>query len=54
LDPADIEAYNNLGVAYAMQGELDKAVGLWQKVLEMDPGNPKAKDNLAKAKHIKD
>jgi hypothetical protein len=28
-------------------------VGLWQKVLEMDPGNPKAKDNLAKAKQLK-
>jgi Flp pilus assembly protein TadD len=52
LDPADIEAYNNLGVAYAMEGELDRAVGLWQKVLEMDPDNPKAKDNLAKAKQM--
>jgi cytochrome c-type biogenesis protein CcmH/NrfG len=52
LDPADLEAYNNLGVAHAMQGEIEKAVGLWEKVLEMDPGNQNAKGNIAKAKKI--
>jgi superkiller protein 3 len=54
LDPADLEAYNNLGVAYAMQGEIDRAVGLWEKVLEIDPNNQKAKDNIYKAKKIID
>ena len=52
MDPADLEAYNNLGVAHAMQGEIERAVGLWEKVLEMDPNNQKAKDNIAKAKKI--
>jgi len=54
LDPADLEAYNNLGVAHAMQGEIGRTVELREKVLEMGPNNQKATDNIAKAKKIID
>ena len=41
-----------MGVAYAIEGEIGRAVGLWEKVLEMDPNNRNAKDNIAKAKQM--
>jgi hypothetical protein len=34
LDPADLDAYNNLDTAHAMRGEIDRVVGLWEKILE--------------------
>jgi cytochrome c-type biogenesis protein CcmH/NrfG len=37
-----------------MQGEIDRAVGLWQKVLEIDPDNQNAKNNISKAAKIID
>jgi tetratricopeptide (TPR) repeat protein len=37
-----------------MQGEIDRALGLWEKALEIDPNNQKATDNIAKAKKIID
>ena len=52
LEPEDFEARNNLGVAYAMQGELEKAVSEWQEVLKIYPGNKSAQDNVRKAKAI--
>jgi Flp pilus assembly protein TadD len=54
LDPADFEARNNLGVAYARQGKMDKAIVQWEKVLEMDLQNKSAADNIRKAKEMTD
>jgi cytochrome c-type biogenesis protein CcmH/NrfG len=49
LDPADFQARNNLGVALAVQGNLDKALQEWEKVLEIDPANKSARENILKA-----
>jgi cytochrome c-type biogenesis protein CcmH/NrfG len=54
LDPADYEARNNLGVAYAKQGKLDQAIAQWEKVLEIEPQNKSAKENINKAKDMMD
>jgi len=52
LDPLDFEARNNLGVAYAMQGNLGKAIAEWEKVQEIDPQNQNARENILKAKKM--
>jgi len=49
LEPADIEARTNLGVAYARQGRLDSAVRQWEAVLKIDPDNANARQNIEKA-----
>jgi cytochrome c-type biogenesis protein CcmH/NrfG len=54
LDPADFEARNNLGVAYARQGKMDKAIVQWEKVLVVDRQNKSAAENINKAKEMMD
>ena len=54
LDPADFEARNNLGVAYARKGDLSSAIEEWKRVLEIDPQNNSARDNIRKAEEIAD
>jgi len=54
LDPADFEARNNLGVVYARQGKMDKAIEQWEKVLMIDPQNESAAENIRKAKEMVD
>ena len=48
----DIDARNNLGVALAMQGELEQALNEWQNVLKIDPANISARDNVRKVRKI--
>jgi Flp pilus assembly protein TadD len=39
---------NNLGETYMLMDENENAVRVFQTVLEIDPGNEVAKDNIAK------
>ncbi len=43
----NVTALNNLGVYYAEKGDLDKAVGYFKKVLEIDLSHETARKNLA-------
>jgi Flp pilus assembly protein TadD len=52
LNPRDIEARNNLGVVYAMQGRLAAAEAQWRQVLAIEPDNREALANLEKAKTV--
>jgi cytochrome c-type biogenesis protein CcmH/NrfG len=47
-----VMAHYNLGMAYAMQGKFNSAVAEWQRVLQLDPHNTLAKNNLQKAKKM--
>jgi len=48
-NPNNAEAHYKLGLSYALTNRLDLAVASWRKVLEIDPGNTGARDNIAKA-----
>jgi tetratricopeptide (TPR) repeat protein len=48
-NPVSVEAHYKLGVALAMTNRLDAAVSEWQIVLQLDPNNVGAKENIAKA-----
>lgn len=50
LAPNDALAHGKLGYAYAMVGDLEKAIGEWQEVLRIDPSNAAAKKDIAVAK----
>jgi cytochrome c-type biogenesis protein CcmH/NrfG len=39
-------------MAYAMQGQLNFAVSEWKKVLQLDPHNTPAQNNIQKAKKM--
>ena len=39
--------YNNLGTAYYLKKDYDKAVASYQKAIEIDPGYAAAHNNLA-------
>jgi superkiller protein 3 len=46
VDPAYIEAYNNLGILYQMLGDMDRALGFYQKSIEINPRYEKGYNNL--------
>ncbi len=46
IDPRKVDAYINLGYAYHMSDDLDKAVEEFEKALEYDPGNEVLVENL--------
>jgi Tfp pilus assembly protein PilF len=46
LDPAYVEAYNNLGIIYQMTGDVDRAFGAYQKATEINPRYEKGYNNL--------
>jgi Flp pilus assembly protein TadD len=48
-DPRDPAAYNGLGAAYRMLGDLDAAISCWGQAVEMDPGHRFALFNLGTA-----
>lgn len=43
------EAYNNLGIAYARQSKLDRAITYFEKSLQIDPDNSETLSNIASA-----
>jgi tetratricopeptide (TPR) repeat protein len=48
-DPDYMEAHNELGVCYAAQKQMEKAVGEFQRAAELDPGSASAFYNLSVA-----
>jgi serine/threonine protein kinase len=47
LDPKNVEAYHNLGVALWKQGKLDEAIAACRTAIELSPLYPVAHDTLA-------
>ena len=47
-------AYNNLGNAYYNQGNLTKAIQMWEKAIELNPDDADAYYNLGLAYHYDD
>ena len=54
IDPAYAEAYNNLGVGYEHEGQLDKARKAYEKALELEPNNTRIQQNFELFKEIND
>jgi len=48
-DPHHAEAYNGLGVVRRLKGDLEGAINLWKKVIELNPGHRFALYNLGLA-----
>ena len=46
INPDLATAHNGLGVAYARQGQMDRAIVEWRKALELRPDLTDARDNL--------
>ena len=44
--PRDVAVLNNLGVVQAETGDVPAALATWRRVLEIEPGNAIARDNL--------
>jgi Tfp pilus assembly protein PilF len=44
--PRDVAILNNLGVVQAETGDVPGALATWRRVLEIEPGNTTARDNL--------
>ena len=53
LNPAYVEAYNNLGIIYQEAGDLDRAFQVYQKATEINPQYEKAYNNLGIILHLK-
>jgi arylsulfatase A-like enzyme/Flp pilus assembly protein TadD len=53
IDPGMANAHNGLGVAYAQQGQLDRAIGEWQQVLKLRPDFQDARENIQRAQQMK-
>jgi tetratricopeptide (TPR) repeat protein len=47
LDPAHVQAYQNLGAAFSQLGQLDQAKSFLRRALELRPDQPEACFNLA-------
>jgi Flp pilus assembly protein TadD len=52
LMPDSADAYNNMGIALASQGELEKATDQFQQALRLQPGFVDAQQNLAKLRSL--
>ena len=46
LEPRDLDAWNNLGIAYAEVGDVPRAKDAWRGALEVRPSYCKAHNNL--------
>jgi Tfp pilus assembly protein PilF len=51
--PDSADAYNNLGIALASQGEIDDAADQFQQALRRQPAFVDAQRNLAKLRSLK-
>ena len=49
-DPSFASAYENMGIAYAIQGKFDQAEKCFNKALELSPNNENIKFNLESMK----
>lgn len=54
LYPGDISAHNRLGKALVKLGDYAEAAKVYEKVLQLDPGNGIARKNLDRLQYIKD
>ena len=54
LDPKYAAAFNDLGIAYEHEGQLDKARRAYEKALTLDPNNAQIRQNYDLFKEIND
>jgi Flp pilus assembly protein TadD len=47
--PDDVRALMGAGIARASMGDVDEAIALFQRAVDLDPRNPQAQQNLARA-----
>jgi tetratricopeptide (TPR) repeat protein len=52
LDPARIQARNNLGNALLMAGRIDEAIAEYQQVLRVRPDDVSVRENLEQARTL--
>ena len=52
LMPDSADAYNNLGIALASQGQLEEAIDQFQQALKLQPALIDAQRNLAKLRSL--
>jgi Flp pilus assembly protein TadD len=48
IDPTNADAWNELGVLRAQQGDYRQAAEFWGKALDLEPGHHRAGINLKK------
>jgi type IV pilus assembly protein PilF len=54
IDPTYAAAFNDLGIGYEHEGQLDKARKAYEKALELDPNNSQVRQNYELFKEIND
>jgi Flp pilus assembly protein TadD len=54
IDPTYAAAYNDLGIAYEHEGQLEKARKAYEKALDLDPNNMQIRQNYELFKEIND
>ena len=54
IDPMYAAAYNDLGIAYEHEGQLDKARKAYEKALALEPNNAQIRQNYELFKEIND
>jgi Tfp pilus assembly protein PilF len=54
IDPTYAAAYNNLGIGYEHEGELNKARQAYERALEIEPNNAMIQQNYELFKEIND
>jgi len=54
IDPTYVAAYNNLGIAFEHEGQLDKARKAYEKAIELGPDNIQVRQNYELFKEIND